>query len=66
MNTTLKSKDLPCLFENLVERYQNTFLVQCETKEIRNGILHQEKNQLKEQNFWLSIIFINYLENYSI
>jgi hypothetical protein len=32
-NTTLKSKDLPCLFENLVERYQNTLLVQCETKE---------------------------------
>ena len=33
--------------------------VQCENKENQNGILHQEKNQLKEQNFWLSI-FLNY------
>ena len=33
MNTTLKPKDLPCLFESLVERDQNTHLAQCETKE---------------------------------
>ena len=33
MSTILKSKDLPCLFESLVERYQNTHLAQCETKE---------------------------------
>ena len=32
-NTTLKPKDLPCLFESLVERYQNIRLAQCETKE---------------------------------
>ena len=32
-STILKSKDLPCLFESLVERYQNTHLAQCETKE---------------------------------
>ena len=54
-DTTLKPKDLPCLFESLVERDQNIHLAQCETKEKQNGILHQPK----EQNFWLSI-FLNY------
>ena len=32
-NTTLEPKDLPCLFECLVERDQNTHLAQCEIKE---------------------------------
>ena len=32
-NTALKPKVLPYLFENLVEKYQDTHLAQCETKE---------------------------------
>ena len=32
-NTKPKAKDLPCLFENLVEKYQGSRLAQCETKE---------------------------------
>ena len=49
----------------LVERYQNTLLVQCETENQKWRFASGEK----EQNFWLSIFlnyFINYLENYSI
>jgi hypothetical protein len=32
-NARPEPKDLPCLFENLVEKYQASRLTQCETKE---------------------------------
>jgi hypothetical protein len=55
-NTTLEPKDLPCLFESLVERDQNTHLAQCEIKEKQKWrFASTEKNK----TFWLSI-FLNY------
>ena len=32
-NTRLRAKELPCLFENFVEKYQDGQLTQYETKE---------------------------------
>ena len=43
-NPRLQAKDLPCLFENHVEKYQHTQLNKCETN---NGDMHQERSQLK-------------------
>jgi len=46
-NPRLQAKDLPCLFEKLVEKYQHTQLNKCETKKNNNGDMHQERSQLK-------------------
>jgi len=45
-NTKPKEKDLPCLFENLVEKYQGSRLAKL--KKDNDGVEYQGRKQLKE------------------
>jgi len=70
-NTTLKPKDLPCLFESLVERDQNIHLVLCETKEkqkwhFASGEKSTERAKLLAKYCPKLLSLLNSLENYSI
>ena len=49
-NPRLQAKDLPCLFENHVEKYQHT-QINAKPKKNNNGDMHQERSQLKIKAF---------------
>ena len=70
-NTVLKAEDLPCLFENFVEKYQDTRLIQCETKEkqrwrFASGEKSTEKVKPLAKYFPELLSLLNSLEKYSI
>src|SRR6185369_12051641 len=70
-NTALKPKVLPYLFENLVEKYQDTHLAQCETKEkqkwrFASGEKSTEKIKLLAKYFPELLLLLNSLDKYSL
>jgi len=70
-NTVLKAEDLPCLFENLVEKYQDTCLIQCGNKEkqrwrFASGEKSTEKVKPLAKYFPELLSLLNSLEKYSI
>ena len=73
-NTRLRAKDLPCLFENFVEKYQDgqpIQLTQCETKEKQqwrhaSGEKSTDKLKLLAKYFPELLTSLNSLKNYSL
>src|SRR4051812_40017233 len=70
-NTRLRAKDLPCLFENIAEKYQNNQLTQCETKESQqwrhaSGEKSTEKIKLLAKYIPELLVLFNSLKNYSL
>ena len=70
-NTKPKEKDLPCLFENLVEKYQGSQLAQCETKERQqwcwvSGEKATERVKLLSHYFPELLLLLNSLNKYSL